>query len=395
MVRIRYFSDIRFPLERANGVQTMETCHALAARGHQVFLSVRSDTARPSRDPLNFYGLKSLSTLTIDRLRVVGPPTFRRALYFAFAVERSLCHRSDVILTRDLGVASMLLNLPRWLRPPIVFESHGFAPVFAETMDELVSGGRRARPTQKDRLFLREERVWKLAEGYVTTTRTLASELETRFGRRDDAITIPNGVRLSSNRRFTPPSWLESPVVLYAGHLYPWKGVEVLLRAVVRLPKVRTVIVGGHPGEGDRLRLQDLARSLGIGDRVDFVGMISVSDVQTRLGTADVLVLPTTSTESADRYTSPLKLFEYLAAGKPIVASDLQATREVLEDGRNAVLVTPSDADALADGINRVVDDLSLATRIAEKSFQDANGFAWENRAERLEHLLKAVQRSD
>ena len=108
-----------------------------------------------------------------------------------------------------------------------------------------------------------------------------------------------------------------------------------------------------------------------------------------------MLVLPTTSTESADRYTSPLKLFEYLAAGKPIVASDLQATREVLEDGRNAVLVTPSDADALADGINRVVDDLSLATRIAEKSFHDANGFAWEHRAERLEHLLKAVQRSN
>ena len=349
-MRIRYFSDIRFPLERANGVQTMETCHALAARGHQVFLGVRPDTVRPPRDPLEFYGLPELPTLTIDRLRVAGSATVRRVLYCLFAVERTVCCRSDVILTRDLGVASVLLNIPRWLRPPVVFESHGFSPVFAETMNELVSGGARADQAKRDRLFRREERVWKFADGYVATTKTLAVELESKFGPRENAVSISNGVRVLPNRRFGSPATQTSPVVLYAGHLYPWKGVEVLLEAVLRLPEVHTVIVGGHPKEGDRLRLLHLATSLGISDRVDFIGMISVSEVQKKLADADVLVLPTTSTVSADRYTSPLKLFEYLAAGKPIVASDLQSTREVLEHESNAILVTPSDADALADG---------------------------------------------
>ena len=394
-MRIRYFSDIRFPLERANGVQTMETCHALAARGHQVFLGVRPDTVRPPRDPLQFYGLPELPTLTIDRLRVAGSATVRRILYCLFAVERAVCRRSDVILTRDLGVASVLLNIPRWLRPPVVFESHGFAPVFAETMDELVSGGARADQAKRDRLFRREERVWKFADGYVATTKTLAAELESKFGPRENAVSVSNGVRLLANRRFSPPAARTAPVVLYAGHLYPWKGVEVLLEAVLRLPEVHTVIVGGHPKEGDRLRLLHLATSLGISDRVDFIGMISVSEVQKKLADADVLVLPTTSTVSADRYTSPLKLFEYLAAGKPIVASDLQATREVLEHESNAILVKPSDVDALADGINRVLTDLPLATRIAENAFRAADNFSWEQRAERVERLLDAVQQPE
>ena len=57
-VRILYFADIRFPLERANGIQTMETCHALAGRGHDVHLVVRPDTHAPARDPFAYYGLR-------------------------------------------------------------------------------------------------------------------------------------------------------------------------------------------------------------------------------------------------------------------------------------------------------------------------------------------------
>ena len=67
-MRILYFADIRFPLERANGIQTMETCHALAERGHAVTLVVKPDTHSPARDPFEFYGLPPHPTL-IDRTR--------------------------------------------------------------------------------------------------------------------------------------------------------------------------------------------------------------------------------------------------------------------------------------------------------------------------------------
>ncbi|HEY8550571.1 MAG TPA: hypothetical protein VIL35_11490, partial [Vicinamibacterales bacterium] len=77
-MRLLYLADIRLPLERANGVQTMATCHALAERGHEVTLLVRPDTADEPRDPFAFYGLSHPPTFTIRRVRVSGPAALRR-----------------------------------------------------------------------------------------------------------------------------------------------------------------------------------------------------------------------------------------------------------------------------------------------------------------------------
>ena len=72
-MRIIYLADIRFPLERANGIQTMETCHALAARGHMVDLVVRPDVREPARDPFEYYGLPRQAQLSIERAPAAGP----------------------------------------------------------------------------------------------------------------------------------------------------------------------------------------------------------------------------------------------------------------------------------------------------------------------------------
>jgi hypothetical protein len=77
-VRILYLADIRFPLERANGIQSMETCHALAARGHEVTLVVRPDTHTPPRDPFAFYGLPRIPELRIEVAPTAGPASSRR-----------------------------------------------------------------------------------------------------------------------------------------------------------------------------------------------------------------------------------------------------------------------------------------------------------------------------
>jgi len=107
--------------------------------------------------------------------------------------------------------------------------------------------------------------------------------------------------------------------------------------------------------------------------------------------TFDVLVLPNTPGRVSAAYTSPLKLFEYMASGRPIVASDLPALREVLRPDGNAVLVEAGDAGALAAGLARVLADPALASRLAAQARADVRAYTWDSRAGRIEALLEAV----
>ena len=385
-----YLADIRLPLERANGLQTVSTCHALAARGHRVTLLVRPDTAAAARDPLAFYGLAPIEGFTIARVPVAGPAPLRRAHYLAAAVRHSLAPpRPTVVFTRDLGVAALLARMPRAGRPPLVYESHGYAPTVSALMPTLHARAASASAAKLARLERRERRVWGSADGYVTLTAAHADELADRFGPRQAAAVVPDGTRLAGDRTFawTGPR-AARPVVAYAGHLYPWKGVDVLVEALALVPEVAGRIVGGHPRESDLGRVTALVAERGLAARVQFTGLLPPQDVAAALDEADILVLPNTATEVSARYTSPLKLFEYLAAGRPIVASRLPALTEVLEDGVNALLVAPGDPQALADAIRRLAADPALAQRLAARAFRDAEQYSWARRAERLDVVL-------
>jgi glycosyltransferase involved in cell wall biosynthesis len=390
-LRILYLADIRFPLERANGIQSVETCHALAARGHEVVLRVRRDTAGAARDPLAFYGLPSIPGLHLEYAPSIDGAIPTRTAYVATALARAtLPGGPDVVLTRDLGVASALLRIPRALRAPMVYESHGFAPSVSAALPALLSAASAPSASKLARLLRREQRVWRLADGYVTITHALARELEARFGPRPLLSVVPDGVRLPRARVFAPPARHSPPVVGYAGHLYPWKGVDLLVSALMLLPGVHGLIIGGHPREPDLARLRRQAESAHVADRVRFVGFVPPGDVPGYLSQADVLVLPNPETEISRSYSSPLKLFEYMAAGKPIVASNLPAFREVLS-AEEAVLVEPGRASALAEGIERVLRSEAFAARLARNAFDAAAQYSWDARAERLDRLLSTV----
>tara|TARA_B100000749_G_scaffold222723_1_gene177878 strand:- start:50 stop:454 length:405 start_codon:yes stop_codon:yes gene_type:complete len=122
--------------------------------------------------------------------------------------------------------------------------------------------------------------------------------------------------------------------------------------------------------------------------------MVEPSRVSGLLAKGDVLVLPNVGSGSTVNYTSPLKLFEYMAAGKPIVASNLPSIREVLRDGENAVLVEPGNPTALTSGLRRVLEDRKLAERIASRAFDEVTEYSWDCRAARVEALLNEVMRS-
>ena len=386
-MRILYLADTRFPLERANGIQTFETCRALAARGHMVTLIVRPDTADPPRDPWMFYGAARDARLTISATPTIAGPV-RRPAYLLAVLPRIASRTDDVVLTRDLGMASIAVRLGAGMRPPVIYEAHGYAPAVSAELPRLLGHSEPPSTRKLARLAARERRVWLRADGYVTLTATHRDELAARFGPRRNAAVIPDGTRLTPHRTYAPRSPRETLVVGYAGHLYPWKGVDTLIEALATVPAAKAVIIGGQPGEGDGARLQALARARGVAQRTVFTGWQRPADVAAFLLDCDILVLPNVRSTLSERYTSPLKLFEYLAAGRPIVASNLPALREILTDGINALLVEPGNAAALAAALNSLAHDPSLADRLGRRAFADAALFSWDARAARLEPVL-------
>jgi glycosyltransferase involved in cell wall biosynthesis len=386
-VTVLYFADTRFPIERANGVQTMATCQALAGRGHDVTLVTRPDTAAgPARDPFTFYGLARVPTLTWRTIPARTDRHASRVAFLAGALTQALGDRHAVIYTRDLGLAAFLTRVPAARRPRVVYESHGIAPVVSAELPALLGRPELAPSAAKlRRLDRRERRVWTRAAGYVTITRALADDLSARYGPRPDVVVAPDG---AVEAPATTPPVDGAPVAAYAGHLYPWKGADVFVRALARVPALRGLIVGGHPAEGDRARIDALAAGIGVSDRLEVTGLVAASDVGTHLARATVLVLPNVATTISDRYTSPLKLFEYLWTGLPIVASDLTAIREVLTDGRTALLVPPGDDQALAGALARVSTDRALASALGAAARALAPQFTWPMRAARVEAAI-------
>jgi glycosyltransferase involved in cell wall biosynthesis len=180
-------------------------------------------------------------------------------------------------------------------------------------------------------------------------------------------------------------------LVAYAGHLYAWKGVDVLLDAIALVPEAHALIVGGHDKEPDLGRLRASAQRLGIDDRVTFTGLVAPSAVPAQLARADILALPNPPSAISTHATSPLKLFEYMAAGRAIVASDLPSIREVLQHDVNAWLVPAGDARALANGITQLIDDPERRRRLADAAYRQVAEYSWSRRAEKIEALLTEI----
>lgn len=176
------------------------------------------------------------------------------------------------------------------------------------------------------------------------------------------------------------------PVVAYTGGLLAWKGADVLVEAARALPDVYFVVAGGMDGDVKRLR----ARAGGLAN-VRLEGFQAPTRVPLYLAAADLGVVPNRAKPAISaRYTSPLKVFEAMAAGLPLVASDVPSLRELLEDGRDALLVPPDDPGALAQGIARLAGDAALRARLGANLAARAAGHTWDARAQRILDWMEA-----
>jgi glycosyltransferase involved in cell wall biosynthesis len=390
-MKLLYLADIRFPMERANGIQTVETCHALARNGVEVELVVRRSDGRTDRECLDFYGLAETTGLELERLSVPFPGTPVGQLAFLVkAMNRAAGSSADALYTRDLRLADIAIRSAFWHHLPVIYEAHTSAVAFSEEYPRLYQGARPTSRRKLARLRRREGRVCRGSSRLVTITEGLAGFLRRCYGTLAPTEVIPDGTRVPHEipplRELGPGDRVR---ITYLGQLYPWKGVDVLLKAATELPENDFVIVGGLPPEPDLDRTRSLARELGISERVEFLGYLPPTQLNQARRDADIFVIPLLESTTSRYFTSPLKLFEAMAAGRPIVASDLPSIREVLNHGVNAVLVPPGDPRALADSIRGLSMDRRLRARLAQRAGEDVRAYSWDARGGKIARLVR------
>jgi glycosyltransferase involved in cell wall biosynthesis len=172
----------------------------------------------------------------------------------------------------------------------------------------------------------------------------------------------------------------EAPLCVYTGGLLEWKGVGLLVEAARRLPAVYFAIAGGMEADVKKLR-----QRAGGAPNVRIDGFQPPERVALYLAAADLAVVPNRSQPAISaKYTSPLKVFEAMAAGVALVASDLPSLRELLTHERDAWLVAPDDAEALARGIEKLVLDPGLRRELAQNLHARRAEHTWDARAQRI-----------
>lgn len=183
-----------------------------------------------------------------------------------------------------------------------------------------------------------------------------------------------------------------APLAVFVGNFYEWHDVTTLLQAFATLrgtlPDARLVLVG----DGDRRQaMAQQAGELSLDDAVHFTGLLPHDEVPRYLAAADVAVVPYPPLGD-DLWLSPLKLFEYMAAGTAVIASAVGQLTTVIQDGQNGLLTPPGDVSALAAALQRLLQDSALRAQLSSQARQDAvQKHSWEHYLSRLERLFSSV----
>ncbi|MCB0393894.1 MAG: glycosyltransferase family 4 protein [Bdellovibrionales bacterium] len=367
-LRIIYASSSVVPSKYANSVHTMRICQALSKVTDHITLIVpafprrREKTEKTVQD---FYGVSG----NFQILRTLSFPKMTSFfLAFRTCIE-ALKHKGSIVFSRDPVTAyvSSLLGIRT------IFETHSPA--------RLVKGLKG--------YFFRRAILSSNTISVVVISDALKDilvdefddELEAKVVVAHDGADVPilPAQSLSGIKRAG-----------YIGHLYQGRGIDVIVELAKRMPSVEFNIVGGRPEDVEswKSRVGNVANLV-------FWGFISPSETESFRAEMDVLLAPYQKTVFVEsgmntaEWMSPLKVFEYMSSGRPIVISDLPVLREVLSENE-ALLVPPDSIGDWESAIRKLQDDLPFAQQIAKRSFEKLkNNFSWDKR---VEHILNSTK---
>ena len=361
-----------YPSTLASSVQSANMAQALAELGHDVTLVAPNPdpelgTVAGATDPASLYGFTPAFRSVVLSGRVHRGQSYTHALRILAMTRRE---RPDLVLSRDLR--GCLLPARRGI--PTVFEAHSLTSLEGP----------------QERWVIRRLLRTPGFLGMVAISTPLAEDLAAAAGVPRERILVEHDavrptVTAPHPRIRTAGGTLR---VGYVGSLFAGRGVELLADVAARAPWIELHLVGG-PAEAARGWTDRLAQVTP--GRAVVHGLVSPARARELQGEVDVLVAPFARRVSTDsgvdtsRWMSPMKVFEYMASGRPIVISDLPVLREVLRPDVDALMVPPEDPEALLAALERLRDDPALGERLAASALERVRStFTWELRARRI-----------
>ncbi|MGF1538242.1 MAG: glycosyltransferase [Elainellaceae cyanobacterium] len=367
-----YISNGNLPSKMAHTIQVAKMGQALSRAVKSFELVTGGDVASAFRgmddDFRNWYGIASSYRLVRIpmhwEIEYPFPVGYFNKLFAKLASLYAYLKYPALVYTRSPHV----VDLMQALQVPVLWENH-------ELINPLALERIQKRLNHRDLVgfvALSED----AAQGYIQAGLSPEDVLVVHSGV-DIGNFLPYQDKLAARKALSLPQ--DKKIVLYSGHLYEYKGIPTLIETASLLPEHQFILVGGWKEDVDRT--QTLCREKGI-ENVTLVGHVEQSELATYLYAADVLVIPNSRNWKLAETTSPLKLFEYMAVKRPIVASALPNITTVLRDRHNALLAEPDDPHAFKGAIAALLDDPGLSEQVAEQAAQDVQQYTWEKRVD-------------
>ena len=364
-MKLIYITHTRIPTEKANGIQIMEMCEAFALSGIEVELIIPYRWNKIKDDPFDYYNVKPIFKITrLPCLDIMPLENYLGKLphlltvfsFFLSSKIYSLGKEYNVIYTRSKFASFFFKNF--------VLEIH-YIP---------------------SRVKLFHKKTWHKATSLIALANIIKKELVLTGIPENKILVASNGVDIEkfsidinkkeAREKLNLPA--NKNIIMYTGSffLHSWKGVDNILQATSKLPNHLFVLIGGTKKEIDKLSKE-------VADNVLLIKKQQHSQIPLYLKAADILLLPNTKEKAiSEKYTSPLKLFEYMASKRSIIASNLPSIKEVLNE-KNSLLVEPT-IQGLVSGINKISQNKEWADKISAQAFVDVQNYSWLKRAQKI-----------
>lgn len=356
---------------------------ALRARGHDIVMAGPDDRGAAATRKLDSHSGVGAKAFLPKPIYEAAELLYSVPAYMHLAAAANAV-RPDVLYERYNLYYHSGVRLARALRLPFLLE------VNAPLADERARHGGLA---YKRLARWSEGSIWRAATRVLPVTRVLAKMIEAAGVPLERIEVIPNGVDAGFLGDVDPRSvrdryGLQDKIVLgFTGFVRDWHGVDrvITFLALARRPDLHLLIVG----DGDvRAALESQAAGLGVGAQMTITGVVQREEVAAHVAAFDIALQP-----AVVPYASPLKLIEYMALGKAIVAPASDNIREVLTDGADALLVARDDEAALHQALSALVNDGALREKLgaAARASLLRRNLTWAGNAEKVERLAETV----